>query len=166
MARIAFQCKIIGVSRSFKSPDQFDERVGVDKLDYAIASADYVMCALPLNKFTRNLLNYKSLSNAKKHAVIANVGRAEVINEGDVVRLLSENPDLRFATDVFWRTGYAENFDLKLWEIPNYMGTLHRAGASASQEVINLAAEAACRNLRSFLKTGRAQNNVDRTDYV
>ncbi len=166
MARNAFQCEVIGVSRSFKNPEQFDERVGSDQLEHAIESADYVLCALPLNKFTRNLLNYNTLSKAKNHAVIANVGRAEVINEADMIRLLSENPDIRFATDVFWRTGYAENFDSKLWTLPNFMGTLHRAGASASQSVRDLAAEAACKNLRTFLQTGKAQNRVDRNDYV
>ena len=166
MVKSAFQCRVIGVSRSFKSPEQFDERMGSDQIEYAIASADYLLCALPLNKFTRNLLNYDRLSHAKKHVVIANVGRAEAINEADIFRLLSENPGIRFATDVFWRTGYAENFDSKLWTLPNFMGTLHRAGASASQQVRDLAAEAACRNLRTFLQTGKAQNSVDRKDYV
>jgi D-3-phosphoglycerate dehydrogenase len=166
MARSVFQCKIIGVSRSFKDPNQFDERVGIDQLDNAIASADYVVCALPLNKFTKNLLNYKSLSSAKNRCVIANVGRAEAINEADMIRILTERPDFRFATDVFWRTGYTENFDSKLWTLPNFMGTLHRAGASASQEVKDRAAEAAVRNLKAFLETGKARNVVDRNDYV
>ena len=166
MARSAFQCKIIGVSRSFKDPDQFDERVGSDQLDYALAAADYVVCALPLNKFTKNLLNYKSLSGAKNRCVIANVGRAEAINEADITRILTERPDFRFATDVFWRTGYTENFESKLWALPNFMGTLHRAGASASQRVRDLAAEAAVRNLKAFLETGKARNLVDRSDYV
>jgi len=166
MAKGAFQCKTIGVSRSFKDPEQFDERVGIDKLEHAISAADYIVCALPLTKFTRNLLNYKSLSSAKDRCVIANVGRAEAINEADITRLLTERPNLRFATDVFWRTGYTENFDSKLWALPNFMGTLHRAGAGANQEVTDLAAEAAARNLKAYLETGKAQNVVDRNDYV
>jgi D-3-phosphoglycerate dehydrogenase len=160
MARNAFQCKTLGVSRSFKAPDQFDERVGIDQLEYAIAAADFVVCALPLNKYTKNLLNYKSLSGAKNTCVIANVGRAETINEMELLRILSERPD------VFWRDGSTENFASKLWALPNFMGTLHRAGASASQEVRDLAAEAAVRNLKAFLETGKARNLVDRSDYV
>jgi D-3-phosphoglycerate dehydrogenase len=166
MARSAFQCKIIGVSRSFKDPDQFDERMGIDKLENAISTADYVVCALPLNKFTKDLLNYKSLSVMKGQCVIANVGRAEAINETDITRLLAERPNFRFATDVFWRTGYTENFNSELWALPNFMGTLHRAGASANQKVTDLAAEAAARNLKAYLETGKAHNVVDRNDYV
>jgi len=166
IARNGFHCKIIGVSRSFKDPLQFDEKLGVEELTYAIESADLLVCALPLNKFTRNLLNYSVLKNAKKKLIIANVGRAEAINEEDIFRLLSENPEIRFGTDVFWRTGNKENFDSKLWSHPNFMGTVHAAGANASQQVKDHAAEAAARNLRSFLLTGQAQNAVRRSDYV
>jgi len=166
MARDGFHCKIIGVSRSFKDPEQFDEKLETEELDYAVESADLLVCALPLNKFTKNLLNYRTLRKAKKRLVIANVGRAEAINEQDICRLLSENPEIRFGTDVIWRTGYKENFDSKLWNLSNFMGTLHTAGAAASQEVRDLAAEAAVRNLRSFLLTGSAQNSVIRSDYV
>lgn len=166
MARDGFGCKIIGVSRSFKDPGKFDQKLRVEDLDHAVESADLLVCALPLNKFTKNILNAKTLSKAKKRLIIANVGRAEAINEDDIYKLLTENPETRFATDVFWRTGYKENFDSKLWSLPNFMGTLHTAGAGASQEVKDLAAEAAVRNLRSYLQTGQAQNIVKRSDYV
>ena len=88
------------------------------------------------------------------------------IDEDAIYKLLSENPETRFATDVFWRVGYKENFDSKLWSLPNFMGTLHTAGAGASQEVKDMAAEAAVMNLRSHLQTGQAQNAVKRSDYV
>ncbi|MDA4129763.1 MAG: 3-phosphoglycerate dehydrogenase [Thaumarchaeota archaeon] len=166
IAKVGFHCKIIGVSRSFKNPEQFDEKLETKDLDYAIEYADFLVCALPLNKFTKNLLNDQTLRKAKKRLVIANVGRAEAINEEDMCSLLIKNPEIRFGTDVFWRAGYKENFDSKLWSLPNFMGTLHTAGAAASQEVRDLAAEAAVRNLRSFLSTGLAQNAVIRSDYV
>lgn len=166
MARGGFGCKIIGVSRSFKNPDQFDERFGPESLENAVQMADLLVCALPLNKFTKNLLNEKILRKAKKRLVITNVGRAEAINEEDIYELLSNNPEIRFGTDVFWRTGYKENFDSKLWNLSNFMGTVHRAGAAASREVRDLAAEAAVKNLKSFLLTGSAENKVVRSDYV
>jgi D-3-phosphoglycerate dehydrogenase len=129
-------------------------------------SADLAVCALPLNRFTRNLLNYKTLQGAKRRSIIVNVGRAEAINEEDIFMLLKENPKIRFGTDVFWRTGYKENFDSKLWGLPNFMGTLPNAGAGASQQVKDLAAETAVSNLRDYLLTGHAQNGVKRSDYV
>ena len=166
MARDAFGCKIIGLSRSFKFPGHFDERIGDDQLGYAVASADVLISALPLNKFTRNLLRYDTLSKAKKNSIIVNVGRAEAINESDIYRLLIENPGIRFGTDVFWFVGEKENFDSKLWELPNFMGTMHRAGGHASPEVMEHARKVAVENIRDYMLTGNARNLVRRDDYV
>ncbi len=166
MARDAFGCRVIGVSRSFKFPGHFDERIGVDQLQYAVASAGILISALPLNKFTRNLLRYGDLSKAKKNSIIVNVGRAEAINESDIYRLLVENPGIRFGTDVFWFVGEKENFDSKLWELPNFMGTMHRAGGHASPEVMEHAMEVAAQNVRDYILTGNVQNLVKRDDYV
>jgi phosphoglycerate dehydrogenase-like enzyme len=166
MARKALGCRVIGLSRSFKYPGHFDEKIGSDQLGYAVASADILISALPLNKFTRNLLRYGDLSRAKKNSIIVNVGRAEAINETDIYRLLIENPGIRFGTDVFWFVGEKENFDSKLWELSNFMGTMHRAGGHASPEVLEHAKEVAVNNVRNYLSTGNALNLVRRDDYV
>jgi D-3-phosphoglycerate dehydrogenase / 2-oxoglutarate reductase len=166
VAKNAFGCRVIGLSRSFKFPGHFDEIIGVDKLGYALNSADILISALPLNKFTRDLLRFGDLSNAKKNSIIVNVGRAEAINESDIYRLLFENPGIRFGTDVFWFVGGKENFNSKLWDLPNFMGTMHRAGGHASPEVLEHAMETAVRNVRNFILTGNAQNLVKRDDYV
>jgi D-3-phosphoglycerate dehydrogenase / 2-oxoglutarate reductase len=89
-----------------------------------------------------------------------------VINEEDMIDTLEENPEVRFGTDVFWRKDGKENFDSKLWSFSNFMGTWHTAGAGASLEVKDLAAEIAVKNLRSYLLTGEAQNEVNRQDYI
>jgi len=166
MTKNAFGCKVIGLSRSFKFPSHFDERIGVDKLGYAVGSADILISALPLNKFTRDLLRYGELSKAKRNSIIVNVGRAEAINEPDIYRLLIENPGIRFGTDVFWFVGEKENFNSKLWDLPNFMGTMHRAGGHASPEVLEHAMETAVRNVRNYMLTGNAQNLVKRDDYA
>lgn len=166
MARNGFGLRTIGISRSFRHPEEFDETLSPDRLDHAFRSADILLCALPLNKFTHGLVNYDYLSKMKKNVVIVNVGRAEAIVENDIHRLLVENPDARFGTDVFWRENSKEVFESKLWELPNFSGTLHRAGAIASPEVMAEAVEVAVRNMRNYLSTGRADNLVNRSDYV
>jgi lactate dehydrogenase-like 2-hydroxyacid dehydrogenase len=97
---------------------------------------------------------------------MVNVGRAEAINEPDIYRLLLENPGIRFGTDVFWFVGEKENFDSKLWELPNFMGTMHRAGGHASPEVMEHARKVAVENIRDYMLTGNARNLVRRDDYV
>jgi D-3-phosphoglycerate dehydrogenase / 2-oxoglutarate reductase len=166
MAKNAFGCKVIGISRSFKIPENFDERFGVDQLENALGTADILISALPLNKFTRNLLRYDDLSKTKRNSIIVNVGRAEAINEPDIYRLLIENPGIRFGTDVFWFVGEKENFDSKLWQLPNFMGTMHRAGGHSSPEVMEQSRVTAVKNVRSYMLTSTAQNLVRRDDYV
>jgi D-3-phosphoglycerate dehydrogenase len=156
----------VGLSRSFRVPGSFDERRHLDQLDEVLQSADILVCALLLNKFTKNFLNRASLQRAKRNLILVNISRAEIINESDIYKILVENPEMRFGTDVFWRMNSKESFDSKLWSLPNFVGTLHRAGASASPEVKQKAVEHAVRNVRSFLLTGEAQNLVRREDYV
>ncbi len=166
MARDGFGCRTIGVSRSFKHPENFDQTFAIDRLDNVLSTADILLCALPLNKSSRNLLNYERMSKMKRHVIIANVGRAEAINEEAISKLLIDNPDVRFGTDVFWRVNSKENFDSKLWELPNFMGTLHRAGATASPKVKEKAVDVAVANVRKYLLEGHAENLVRRDDYV
>lgn len=166
MAHDGFNCRTIGISRSFKQPKNFDERLSIDYLDSILPSADIIVSALPLNRFTRNLLAYEKLRKSKKQVVIVNVGRAEVINEDDIYRHLVENPEARFATDVFWRVASKENFGSRLWQLPNFMGTLHRAGATASPAVKESAVEIAAANVRKYLLGSGVQNLVSRNDYV
>ena len=166
MARNAFGCRVIGLSRSFKVPENFDERLSTDQLEHAVSSADILVSALPLNKFTRGLLKYDNLTRIKKNSIIVNVGRAEAIDERDIYRLLVENPGIRFGTDVFWFLDEKEDFDSKLWDLPNFMGTMHRAGGKASPGVMELAMETAVKNVRNYILTGTASNLVRREDYV
>jgi D-3-phosphoglycerate dehydrogenase / 2-oxoglutarate reductase len=167
IARNGFGCRTIGISRSFQHPENFDEALPVEKLDYVLGSADIVVCALPLNKSTHNLLARNRLEKMRKKVVIVNVGRAEAINEEDIYSFLVGNPEARFGTDVFWRVNSAENFASKLWTLPNFAGTYHRAGAPASPEVKEEAVELAVINARNYLlHNGRVRNLVKRDDYV
>ncbi len=166
IAKNGFNMKIIGISRSFKNPELFDERYSLDKLDELIEKADIIVDALPLNKETFGILNYDLLSKIKDKAILVNVGRGETIVESDIIKILKERPSLRFGTDVFWRTNGVENFDSELWNMENFAGTLHVAGGYASKEVLENAMIKACENLSKFLKEGKAENEVKISDYT
>jgi len=166
IARNGFNMKIIGISRSFRNPELFDERYALDKLDELIGKADVIVDTLPLNKETLGILNYQRLSKIKDKAILVNVGRGETIVEKDIIKILKERPSLRFGTDVFWRVNGVENFDSELWNIENFAGTLHIAGGYASTEVLESAMIKACENLSKFLKEGKAENEVKISDYM
>lgn len=169
IARIAkqgFRMRVIGVSRSFRRPELFDEMLPMDQLKEAIRRGDVVFDTLPLNKSTRGVLNYSVLSLLKERAILVNVGRAETIVEEDVMRVLKERKDVRFGTDVFWRKDGKENFESELWNMDNFMGTYHTAGASASGETLRKAMIKACNNLKNYLEKGESENVVKLSDYV
>lgn len=165
IGKFGFNMYVIGVSRSFKS-NYFDERFSIKELDKVIGRADVIVDALPLNKETRGILNYSVLLKVKDRCIIVNVGRAETIVEDDIYRLLKERPSVRFGTDVFWRTNGKENFNTtKLWELENFIGTPHIAGASSSLKTMSNALLQACKNVYKIITEGSGENKVRLEDY-
>ncbi|MEM3221197.1 MAG: glycolate dehydrogenase [Saccharolobus sp.] len=167
IGKTAFRNYVIGISRTFKKPEWFDERHSMSMLREKINEADIIVDTLPLNKHTKGILNYELLKNVKQGAIIVNVGRGETVDEEGIYRLLKERPDVRFGTDVFWRKNGKEDFyNTKLWELENFIGTLHTAGAYGNMEVMRKAMFIACLNVKKYIDKGNADNEVKREDYV
>ncbi|WP_338599236.1 glycolate dehydrogenase [Sulfolobus tengchongensis] len=167
IGKTAFRNYVIGISRSFKKPEWFDEKHSMSMLKEKINEADIIVDTLPLNKQTRNLLSYDLLKNVKRNAIIVNVGRGETVDEEGIYKLLKERPDVRFATDVFWRkNGKEEFYNTKLWELENFTGTLHTAGAYGNENIMKRAMFIACLNVKKYIDKGNAENEVKREDYV
>jgi phosphoglycerate dehydrogenase-like enzyme len=156
--------KTIGISRSFRSPDIFDEKHPVSQLGGKIAEADAVLLALPLTRETRGVMTYEVLSKARESVIVANVGRGELCDEEGLLRWLKERPESRYATDVFWFVDGKESFATRAWELPNFAGTLHISGVPAGEDLRG-AKMAASKNLREFFETGSAHNRVEREEY-
>jgi lactate dehydrogenase-like 2-hydroxyacid dehydrogenase len=167
IGKYGFKTYNIGVSRTFKNKDVFDEmHQDISAIDNLIPRADFIFDTLPLNKFTKNILNYERLKKAKYGAIIVNVGRGETVDEEGLYKILKERRDLRFGTDVFWRRNGMEDFNTKLWELENFTGTLHTGGAYGNEEVKKNAMIQACLNLQQYLDFGKINNLVRREDYI
>ena len=160
----SFGMRVVGVSRSFKSPVLFAERHPLSHLPDVIGSADFVVVTLPLTKQTRGVFDHAVLSRAKETVVVANIGRGETFDEADTLRWLKERPESRFATDVFWLKDGRENFSTRAWELPNFAGTLHDAGLPLGEDLSSVKVAAAL-NVRRFFETGTALNRVDVSEY-
>ncbi|MDE1858746.1 MAG: 3-phosphoglycerate dehydrogenase [Thaumarchaeota archaeon] len=157
--------KTIGVSRSFKAPEAFDEMHPVAALKTVVSEADAVVMALPLTKATTGLMDYEVLSQAKEAVIVVNVGRAESVPEDDLLRWLKERPESRFATDVFWVKDGKENFSAPAWELPNFAGTLHNSGVPLGEDLSSMKVAAAW-NVRRYFETGAAVNHVQVGEYA
>jgi D-3-phosphoglycerate dehydrogenase len=160
----SFGMRTVGVSRSFRTPEAFDERHGVEDLGSVIGAADAVAIALPLTRSTAGLVGYDVLRKAKESVTVANIGRGGTVSEEGLIRWLRERPESRYATDVFWKRQGKETFDTDAWNLPNFCGTLHISGTPLGGTLEFPMAEAA-RNVRRFLETGSALNRVDVAEY-
>jgi D-3-phosphoglycerate dehydrogenase len=157
--------KTVGVSRSFKSPEFFDEKHPISSLGQDIAAADAVVITLPLTTATEGLIDYPLLSKAKETVIVVNVGRGETVNEEGLLRWLREKPESRYATDVFWKSGRKEVFDTSAWELQNFAGTLHNSGTPMGEGLVGPKV-AAARNVKRFFETGDALNRVRISEYL
>ena len=157
--------KTVGSSRSFRSPEFFDEMHGISQLGQDIAKADAVIITMPLTKHTRGMIDYDVLSRAKENVVVVNVGRGETVSEEGLVRWLRERPESRYGTDVYWKTGGKETFTTRAWELPNFAGTLHVSGVPLGEDLRGVKAAAAW-NVRRYFESGNAVNHVDAAEYL
>ncbi|HXW95031.1 MAG TPA: 2-hydroxyacid dehydrogenase [Nitrososphaerales archaeon] len=157
--------RTIGVSRSFKARNTFDEAHSISSLGDAVSVADALVITLPLTRATEGIINYGLLSRAKENAIVVNVGRGETVDESGLVRWLRERPESRFATDVFWKQGGREVFSTKAWDLPNFAGTLHVSGTPIGEDLQGPKIAAAT-NVRRFFESGNALNRVEISEYL
>lgn len=157
--------KTVGVSRSFKAPEIFDQKCGMGDLPKVIGTADAIAIALPLTKKTEGVVGYDTLILSKESVTVVNIGRGNTVSEDGLVRWLQDRPESRFATDVFWKSGGKETFDTEAWNFPNFSGTLHISGTPLGDNLEYPMVEAA-KNVLMFLETGHALNRIELTDYL
>lgn len=72
-------------------------------LDELMASADYIVPALPLNASTRGIIGRAQLARVKPGAILVNVARAELVDHDALVEALEAKRLGGFALDVGYR---------------------------------------------------------------
>lgn len=151
-------------STSRRSPGQqaglpdVDELLPPGELPYLLSQSDYVVIAVPLTPQTRGMIGEEELRSMKPTAVIVNIARGAVIDEGALVRALREGWIAGAALDVFRQEPLPP--ESELWELENIMVTPHIAGGSP--RYMERAVELFCDNLRRYLSGQPLRNLVDR----
>ena len=83
----AFDCEVVYYSTSGKNSNDTYKRVELDEL---IKTSDIISIHCPLNKNTKDLLNYENMKNLKEGAIVLNLGRGGIINEEDLAQIIDE----------------------------------------------------------------------------
>ena len=138
--------------------DKYARVEGMDKLDKLIAQSDVVAIGLPLTRDTRHLFDTNLIAKMKRHAILINVTRGEIIEPHALIKALQSGHLGGAGLDVFTEEPLSE-YD-PLWDIPTVVMTPHTAGGSQhrSQRNINRFLE----NLGRFKRGEPLMGKVDK----
>ena len=103
VARIAKGFGMNVIAYDAYCPKEAIEAAGVtavESQDALFEQADIVSLHIPATAETKNSINYALVSKLKKGGILVNTARKEVINEPELIKLLSERTDLRYLTDI------------------------------------------------------------------
>jgi D-3-phosphoglycerate dehydrogenase / 2-oxoglutarate reductase len=132
--------------------------LGVDlvPMDEVFARADYVSLHLPSNESTRNFLDARRLTNAKKGIRIVNTARGDLVDEKALAEAIESGQVGGAALDVFETEPPP---DPRLQTLPQVIATPHIAASTReAQELVGVETATA---LRDFLRDGVIRNAVN-----
>jgi phosphoglycerate dehydrogenase-like enzyme len=155
----AFGARIHAINRSGRSADGAEFTGTLADLDRVLAVADVLVIALPLTRATRGLIGERELALMKPTAIVVNVARGPLIDQGALYRHLRAHPDFGAGIDTWWDepTGDAPfRTDYPFFDLPNLIGSPHNSSivAGAMVSAARLAAENVHRHLRDEAVTG------------
>ena len=152
----AVRMSVRGLARTAHPGDaDMLEIFGIDRLSDAVATADYVVNALPATEETRHMFDQEVFSAMNPSARFVNVGRGSTVDEQALIRALETGGIAGAALDVFEDEPLPRGSPL--WTMPNVIVSPHMAGDAAGWR--EAAVELFVRNLERYL-TGRPLLNV------
>ena len=148
----AFGTYNIGINRSGKAAEYFDEVHTQEALDALLPQADIVIGALPKTTGTMGLLDYRRLHLMKEDALLVNVGRGTMIVTKDLERTLAEGRFYGVLLDVMDPEPLPQ--ESPLWSCERVLLTPHISGIGFDHEPQTEAAiwDICFDNLHRYLK--------------
>ena len=134
-----------------------DGVVAVDSVEELYSTCDIVSLHIPATDETKNSINHKLVDLLPKGGLLVNTARKEVIDETELIQLMSERPDLRYVTDVM----PAADGKFRQLFCNRYFATPKKMGAQTAEANIN-AGLAAANQIVAFLKDGVTRFQVNK----
>ncbi len=161
----AFGMRVFAINSSGISdfPTEFIGTLG--DISQLMKNSDVLVISIPLNKYTKGIIDGERLKLMKEDAILVNVARAPIIEKSDLETHLKANPNFRVALDVWWNPWKFKD-DKNMLKHPNLLGTPWIAGASGSQIVWERMILSAVDNVIRFLDGDAVLNMVRKEDYA
>jgi D-3-phosphoglycerate dehydrogenase len=141
-------------------PKEVIEAAGVhavDSQDDLFETCDVVSLHIPATPETKQSINKALVGKMKKGGIVVNTARKEVINEAELIELMSEREDLKYITDIMpdAHAEFAEKFPGRYFSTPKKMG------AQTAEANIN-AGIAAAKQIVGYFKDGNERFRVNK----
>jgi phosphoglycerate dehydrogenase-like enzyme len=121
--------RVVGVKRDpTRGAEHADRVVSIERLDVALAEADFVVVATPVTPQTQRLFNAARFAAMKKTAYFINVGRGILVDTEALIEALREKRIAGAAIDVTEVEPLPPEHPL--WTAPNLLITPHIAAVS------------------------------------
>ena len=149
----AFGMHVVGISRTPRLENGFDEIMPVDRLLDAAARADYLINVLPAAPYNFTLFDGAVFAAMKPSAYYISAGRGQTVDETALIAALREGRIAGAALDVFQTEPLPP--DSPLWNLPNVFITPHVGGYVVEYEdfIMPLIID----NMRLFLAGRRSE---------
>jgi len=143
----AFGMHVIGVTRTARAVEGFDEMTPTGRLKDAARSADFLINVLPANTDNSLLFDRGVFESMKPSAYYISAGRGQTVDEPALIAALRERRIAGAGLDVFQTEPLPA--DSPLWDLPNVFITPHLGGYTAEYE--DLIMPLIIENMRLFL---------------
>lgn len=124
--------------------------------DELFKTCDVVSLHIPATPETKESINYATVGQMKKGGILVNTARKEVINEPELIKLMTEREDLKFVTDI----KPDADADFAKFE-GRYFSTPKKMGAQTAEANIN-AGIAAAKQINAFFADGCTKFQVNK----
>jgi len=150
--------QVIASKRTMTTELFVDKLYTPEQLPELLASADFIVVALPLLEETKHLFTIKEFALMKPSAYFMNISRGAVVNEEDLVTALEQGLIKGAGLDVFEHEPLTENSHL--WNMENVIITPHLAALSPNylDRAIKLFAD----NLSRYIQHKEMLNVIDK----
>lgn len=156
----ALGAEVTGIRRDVSRPlpDGVRRAEPPDRLCAVLPEADVVILAAPLTPETRRMIGARELSAVRHDALLVNVSRGKLMDEGALIAALVGGMIGGAALDVFEHEPLSA--DSPLWALPDVLITPHMSGFRPDhwQAVTDLFAD----NLRRYERQQPLRNLVDK----
>ena len=153
--------RIIGINRTVRKADAFDEIVPIQELDSVLPLADVLALTLLGTALTNNLISRERLAAMKESAFLINVGRGNCLDQDALVEALNNGSLAGAALDVF-RTEPVPEKD-PVWTANNLLFTPHCSGQMTLAYTRDTLVDLFCKNLERFCQGSPMLHVVDRS---